>query len=266
MISYKGKRLSDKQKTFLTEIAHHGCRPRVSGHASKTLRIMHQDRDLGYLNDTVTDKGGVVGYRFEESFPPTDSCPTHLLETFPADFCRRLGCERADFLFYEGSGANRNHWYLIVLDLGVALRMIEAKLANPAAQGTDDDFLVVDRDDRFVEGAITDVTMQSRERSRAARQACLNEYGFDCLACGVNLKKLYGLERELIHVHHEVPLASFEGAHDVNAAKDLKPLCPNCHAAAHSDKNVLTVREIQRRLDGHRRRSSQARAEPPYGA
>ncbi|MDN3685949.1 hypothetical protein QW180_29945 [Vibrio sinaloensis] len=38
-------------------------------------------------------------------------------------------------------------------------------------------------------------------------------------------------------MHHRIDLASIQGIHRVDPLRDLIPLCPNCHAMIHKEKN-----------------------------
>jgi 5-methylcytosine-specific restriction protein A len=51
----------------------------------------------------------------------------------------------------------------------------------------------------------------------------------------------------LIHVHHTKPVSQLGSGYVIDPAKDLVPLCPNCHAVAHCDDpplSVLAIREL----------------------
>lgn len=89
-----------------------------------------------------------------------------------------------------------------------------------------------------------------RERNRKLRDMCLKMQGRICKACGDDLEKKYGqLGRDIIEVHHLVPISTRKGAHKVNALKDLVPLCPNCHSMMHRlPQSRMTVAELRKRI------------------
>ena len=91
------------------------------------------------------------------------------------------------------------------------------------------------RDDvGYLEGARKTVIVNAYERNAEARKRCIEHYGYDCTACGVNLESRYGpTGRELIHVHHVKPLATCSGSYQVDPIQDLRPVRPNCHAIIH---------------------------------
>lgn len=101
----------------------------------------------------------------------------------------------------------------------------------------------------LVEGAVTSVTITSYERNPAARQLCLQHYGTSCFACGFSFRKRYGHGIQgCIHVHHIEPIASRHSEHIVDPIRDLRPVCPNCHAVIHSTNPPLSIEDLQRLL------------------
>lgn len=72
------------------------------------------------------------------------------------------------------------------------------------------------------------------ERNPLARLDCLREHGYSCKVCDLNFSNLYGkIGLDYIHVHHIVPISKRKRPYKINGAKDLVPLCPNCHAMTH---------------------------------
>lgn len=99
------------------------------------------------------------------------------------------------------------------------------------------------------EGARVPVYVDRLERDDRARRACIRHYGYRCAACGAALHELYGeLGRNVIHVHHLTPLGEQGGPRDTDPVRDLRPLCPNCHAMVHQKKPPLTPDELARIL------------------
>lgn len=99
--------------------------------------------------------------------------------------------------------------------------------------------------EEFAEGRVQLVAVNIFERSAKARLACLHHYGFVCAACGFDFEKYYGeLGREFIHCHHIKPLAEIGEEYTVDPIKDLRPVCPNCHAMLHRQTPALTVSQL----------------------
>lgn len=90
----------------------------------------------------------------------------------------------------------------------------------------------------------------ARERSSRNRQRCITLRGATCEVCGWDSKKFYGLDFEIIDVHHTEPLSSFEGSKAFDPLTDLVPLCPNCHRAAHKRSPPYTVEELKMFVSG----------------
>ncbi len=95
------------------------------------------------------------------------------------------------------------------------------------------------------EGSSNSELLTKYERSRLNRSLCLAYHGYNCKACGINLKDQYGdIARDFIHVHHLNPISE-SGTINPDPIIDFVPLCPNCHSIAHLKNPPLTVEEIQ---------------------
>lgn len=106
-------------------------------------------------------------------------------------------------------------------------------------------------DEEFEEGAVTQVLVNRYERDPVARDKYLRHYGTSCFVCGLALGEQYGSEvAGLIHVHHLTPVASIGGRSAVDPVRDLRPVCPNCHAVIHSTKPPRTIEQVQRMVRG----------------
>lgn len=107
----------------------------------------------------------------------------------------------------------------------------------------------VSEGDGFLEGARRTVVVNGFERNPVARRECIKHYGYSCFVCGLNLGDRYGESaRKCIHVHHVVPLSTIGSEYRVDPVKDLRPLCPNCHAAIHLEQPMLTPEELRKRI------------------
>lgn len=114
--------------------------------------------------------------------------------------------------------------------------------------------LVVQRPDElplgpYREGAVRRVLVNIYERDRAARQACVAHYGTQCSVCGLDFKDRYGsLGVGFIHVHHVVPLSELGPEYELDPIRDLRPVCPNCHAMLHRRRPSLSITEVRATL------------------
>jgi 5-methylcytosine-specific restriction enzyme A len=109
-------------------------------------------------------------------------------------------------------------------------------------------------DENYPEGLRTTVTVNRAERSAQARLACIEAFGTACTVCGMEFRDVYGPSFDgLIHVHHLKPLGEATGSREVNPRTDLRPVCPNCHAALHHGGVTRTLEELQDHLQQARR-------------
>lgn len=99
-------------------------------------------------------------------------------------------------------------------------------------------------DEFFREGAVCTIIVNAFERNRAARERCLAHYGRRCSVCHMTFAEFYGPEAsEIIHVHHLLELNKIGKEYEVDPIKDLRPVCPNCHAVVHSRKPAYNIEE-----------------------
>ncbi len=104
----------------------------------------------------------------------------------------------------------------------------------------------VDEYGNFVEGAAKQIWTNRYERSASARRTCIKKYGFTCSVCNFDFEKIYGqIGSEYIHVHHIVPLSEHSEEYSINPIRDLRPVCPNCHAMIHTRKPPYTIEEMR---------------------
>lgn len=98
----------------------------------------------------------------------------------------------------------------------------------------------------FSEGASSNVSITRYERNPHARNACLKHYGYACSICDFDFQKFYGeVGKNYIHVHHLNEISGQHGEYEINPVKDLRPVCPNCHAIIHRKRPAYTIEEIK---------------------
>jgi hypothetical protein len=101
----------------------------------------------------------------------------------------------------------------------------------------------------YYEGATKRIAVNVFERDSKARRACIEHYGVDCFVCGFNFKSVYGNDGDgFIHVHHLKPLSEVGEKYEVDPIKDLRPVCPNCHAMIHRKIPAYTIEEMEQLL------------------
>ena len=99
------------------------------------------------------------------------------------------------------------------------------------------------------EGATRTVEVNAFERNPEARRRCIEAHGTTCVVCKFSFGRAYGdFARDFIHVHHLNPLAVQRDEHEVDPVRDLRPVCPNCHAVIHMRNGCLSIEEARAML------------------
>lgn len=107
----------------------------------------------------------------------------------------------------------------------------------------------VSKDMRFAEGSVKKITVNAYERNQTARKLCIKYQGSICKVCNFDFEKVYGaIGKGFIHVHHIYDLAKAPKNYQVDPAKDLVPVCPNCHAMLHSKQPAILVENLRKSL------------------
>jgi 5-methylcytosine-specific restriction protein A len=89
----------------------------------------------------------------------------------------------------------------------------------------------------------------STSENPQARLQCIQHYGASCVVCSFDFAKSYGDDfMGFIHVHHLIPLAAKRAAYKVDAKKDLRPVCPNCHAIIHYGGQTRSISQVKKLL------------------
>ncbi len=98
----------------------------------------------------------------------------------------------------------------------------------------------------YPEGTLVQKWVLKAERNRQAIEAAKQLKGDICIGCKIDFKGIYGEEiPNIVEYHHINPIKS--GERETNPETDLFPLCPNCHAVVHSQKELMTIEELQKR-------------------
>lgn len=101
----------------------------------------------------------------------------------------------------------------------------------------------------FAEGATVSRSVNAYERNPLARQKCLEHYGYRCAACKTDFQAKYGeIGKACIHVHHLKQLSTIGQEYQVDPLKDLRPVCPNCHAMIHWEDPMMSIERLQKML------------------
>jgi HNH endonuclease len=96
------------------------------------------------------------------------------------------------------------------------------------------------------EGARAAIVVNRYERDRSARAACIGHWGTTCSACDMSFAEFYGeFGSGFIQVHHLVPLSSIGKSYQLDPIRDLRPVCPNCHAMLHRQDPTMSIEELR---------------------
>ena len=107
----------------------------------------------------------------------------------------------------------------------------------------------IDEQQSYSEGQVRQIKVNAYERDVGARAACISHHGVACAICSTVLASVYGEAAEgLIHVHHLVPLSTTRSSHSVDPVRDMRPVCPNCHAVIHRRRKPYSMADVQRML------------------
>lgn len=101
---------------------------------------------------------------------------------------------------------------------------------------------------RYPVGAKKQITVNAYERSSAARRDCLRRWTFKCSVCEKGMDEIYGpAGKDVIDVHHLVPLSQVDESYRLDPVQDLRPVCPNCHTMLHRKpgRRVYSIGELQ---------------------
>lgn len=99
------------------------------------------------------------------------------------------------------------------------------------------------------EGAMRRVTINAYERNPQARMVCLQHYGTACSVCGLAMGDIYGPEADgHIHVHHIRPISTIGKSYEIDPIRDLRPVCPNCHAVIRLGNPAYSIEQVKSML------------------
>jgi hypothetical protein len=99
------------------------------------------------------------------------------------------------------------------------------------------------------EGTAKKVIINAYERNPEARKRCIDYYGVSCAVCGFNFGRVYGdIVDGYIHVHHLRPISDVGKEYIIDPIKDLRPVCPNCHAVIHLNDPPYTIEQAKELL------------------
>jgi hypothetical protein len=98
----------------------------------------------------------------------------------------------------------------------------------------------------FPEGGRKTIIVNAYECNGRARDLCVKHYGAICSVCGFDFEWQYGtLGKGFIHVHHIIQISTIRKKYKIDAKKDLRPVCPNCHAMLHRESETMSIEALK---------------------
>ncbi len=175
----------------------------------------------------------------EIPFEPIDSLQATLDAARPALFeAMRVSSRRG-----PGSGVRAGHAPDLVREIGRFVRRTLPQpeyIARPSSSSSERDPA------ELFEGALRRITSNRFERNRPARAKCIAHYGAACQVCRFSFATTFGqLGDGFIHVHHVSPVSMASAEYVVDPVRDLRPVCPNCHAMLHVKDPPLPIEELR---------------------
>ena len=232
----------------MTQAAYSAAKKVYNGNATKNAALDELEDTMGMNRGSATDylnnfRHMMEGKTYKRTF--NGEATDYLLENIYLDFGGQaletaLSAVKKHLTYYESLGKG-------------ALRGIEKvykkyqKISNTQRFNVFPDQIM--EPEKLFEGIKQTITVNSYERDWQAREKCIRHYGAVCAVCSFDFLEKYGLiGKGFIHVHHLIPIAEIGNTYEVNPLKDLRPVCPNCHAMLHVRTPPYSIEELQKQM------------------
>jgi len=198
----------------------------------------------GSANDYIVNFKKMMNgekYQRTNNTEATDYIFTHILKDFGASkLSNALKAANAHVDYYESlDRGNLNSIRTVISRHEKKLRKLRETIYPDELNKTEVLF----------EGIKKQVIVNSYERNQTARNKCIAYYGAKCVVCNFDFEVTFGdIGKGFIHVHHLTQLSSINQGYEVNPIKDLRPVCPNCHAMLHRKSPPYTIEALQEQL------------------
>lgn len=104
----------------------------------------------------------------------------------------------------------------------------------------------IEKGSLYEEGNVEKILVNRYERDSHARDQCIRHYGTTCVLCKFDFVAKYGPVMEgFIHVHHVKQLSKLGAGYKLDPTRDLRPVCPNCHAVLHRKEPAYSLEEVR---------------------
>lgn len=170
--------------------------------------------------------------------------------------CDLYEAEFGDSFAPVGPGITKNEFWELAPKLNKQFAILElaptktaSLLALSISKSQQPEEFPISPNGEHLEGMLRRVFVNKYERNPKARAACLAHYGCRCMVCGMQFESVYGKKaKDVIHVHHLIPLSTVSAEYRVNPITDLRPVCPNCHVVIHLRVPPFPIEEVKEML------------------
>lgn len=133
------------------------------------------------------------------------------------------------------------------------LQLLRTNIPKSDSRSTELPDEIVVGNTKFREGTVKQVLVNAYERNTRAKRLCKQRHGTNCVICGFSFAENYGdFAADFIHVHHLIPISSIGKDHDIDPVKDMRPVCPNCHAAIHLGGENRSIADLKKAVAKNR--------------
>lgn len=222
-------------------------------------------------NNTLTRQGSIDVFQALYSFTNHQASASQIGQLLGVPF-NSLGLELwrygeriakvYDVNFTKKSDGRSKYWDFFFKGWGEGryfVWQLKPELADALAETglTGEDFFLEESSKKFqtllFEGAKKSVVVNSYERNPIARQRCIAHWQAQCSVCSFNFESTYGLiGKGFIHVHHLTPISQIGAEYEIEPVKDLRPVCPNCHAMLHKKEPPSSIDELKSIINSNR--------------
>lgn len=119
------------------------------------------------------------------------------------------------------------------------------------SRNCDDRLAEIDHENQLPRHAERKTPGDDSDQQKKSR--CIENFGNRCVVCSFSFDETYGrIGDDIIQVHRVGCETAGVGTETAEPTDDLRPLCPNCHAAIHSRALELTIDELKEALTRQR--------------
>jgi 5-methylcytosine-specific restriction protein A len=193
--------------------------------ADLLTRMGQCDTEAKCIFRTFADAVSAKKVRVQMRVNGADTSP-FLTESWPTQWAKLdLSLKRTPIVVDTGNDAQLEEFIsdLVLPTFGMLVSLIGTEDYEVPTEG--------EMEGRAIQSCVT-----RYERKRLNREACIQLKGTRCEVCGFDFAVAYGpLGLGYIEIHHLTPVSVLGADYRIDIARDLAPLCSNCHSMAHRE-------------------------------